>query len=383
MEYFDVAIIGSGPAGASAALKLAQHGISTVIIEKETLPRHKTCGGGLVFRGRKLLPIDLSTVVEREFHSLNVYFSQINLHYEAQRENPIVSMIVRKDFDKLLVDEAVTKGALLKENTTLKSLHFEQDGIQLQLSNGAIKAKFVLAADGALSQTAKMAGWEKETRKLMPAFEYDIEVSPEDWQRLGNEARFDMDFIPNGYAWSFPKKNHLNIGVVCEKSKVNMREYCAKYIEFLGIKEVISETSYGYQIPVSVRKDGFVKNNVFLVGDAAGFCDALTAEGISNAIYSGVLAAEALIEGELNERKSTELYIQKLDDLIVSELKTSQVVAQLYYGQKTLRNLLLKKNSERFAEYLVDIFMGDKSYPKDLLKSAKSKILSKITAFVK
>jgi len=49
MKIFDVAVIGSGPAGASAALELAKNGITTVIIEKETLPRYKTCGGGFVF----------------------------------------------------------------------------------------------------------------------------------------------------------------------------------------------------------------------------------------------------------------------------------------------------------------------------------------------
>ena len=57
MTHFDVAIIGSGPSGATTAFYLAEKGISTVIIEKETLPRYKTCGGGFVFRGRKNMRI--------------------------------------------------------------------------------------------------------------------------------------------------------------------------------------------------------------------------------------------------------------------------------------------------------------------------------------
>src|SRR6478736_6821711 len=78
MKIFDVAIIGSGPAGASAALELAKNGISTVIIEKEILPRYKTCGGGLVFRGRKNVPFDISSVIEKEFHEVDTYFANTN-----------------------------------------------------------------------------------------------------------------------------------------------------------------------------------------------------------------------------------------------------------------------------------------------------------------
>ncbi len=65
MILFDVAIIGSGPSGASAALELAKNGISTVIIEKEILPRYKVCGGGFVYRGRKNMSFDVSSVVDR------------------------------------------------------------------------------------------------------------------------------------------------------------------------------------------------------------------------------------------------------------------------------------------------------------------------------
>ena len=109
MKHFDVAIIGSGPSGASTAFTLAKKGISSVIIEKETLPRYKTCGGGFVYRGRKELPFDISSVVEREFNTVDVYFGS-KLHYKTHRDKPIITMIMRDAFDNLIVDKAKELG---------------------------------------------------------------------------------------------------------------------------------------------------------------------------------------------------------------------------------------------------------------------------------
>lgn len=378
MNHYDVAIIGAGPSGAAAAFKLAKKGISTVIIEKENLPRHKTCGGGLVYRGLKSLPIDISSSVEREFRQIHLYFTGQNLHLVANRDLPILSTVIRKDFDKLFIDEALKLGATLMEGQKLTGLQFNKDNAILQLGDRQISAKFIIAADGAYSPTAKLAGWDKDTRTLIPALEYDIEISPKDWERLKNDARFDMDFIPKGYAWSFPKKNHLNIGcgrlVMDKNSKPNLKEYCAKYIKYLDITHVISEKSYGYQIPVTPRTDGFVKNNVFLIGDAAGFADPLTAEGISNAIYTGQLLADAIIESKLDVKEAEKYYLHKLNEKLIPELKSSLFLTNFFYKRTTIRNFLLVRSSERFLQKMTDIFMGDASYPTNIKKSFQQKI---------
>ena len=109
MKSFDVAVIGSGPSGASAALRLAEKGISTVIIEKETLPRYKTCGGGFVYRGLTMMPFDVSSVVEREFCKIDIIFQKAGVHLVSEREEPIITMIMRDSFDNLIVEKA--KGA--------------------------------------------------------------------------------------------------------------------------------------------------------------------------------------------------------------------------------------------------------------------------------
>ncbi len=374
MRHYDVAVIGSGPSGASTAFHLAKHGISTVIIEKETLPRYKTCGGGFVYRGRKDLPFDITDVVEKEFHTVDIYLGD-KLHFKTIRKEPTISMIMRDSFDNLITEKAKDFGATLLQNHKLKSLDFNDDLIILGTSQGSLTANFVIAADGALSPTAKMAGWKEDTRKLIPALEYEVEVTEKDFEHLSKEVRFDIDAIPYGYAWSFPKKNHLSIGVAsARRTKINLKKFYKEYMETLGISNVINESQHGFQIPVSPRTDGFVKNNVFLIGDAAGFADPITAEGISNAIYSGKLAAEAIIESEQNSKLAEKLYTEKLEEKLLPEIKTGLWLSKWFYEQKTIRNILLKKYGQRFSEAMADVFHGKRSYPKDIKAAIKQKV---------
>jgi geranylgeranyl reductase family protein len=377
MKIFDVAVIGSGPAGASAALKLAENNLNVVIIEKESLPRYKTCGGGFAFRGRREMPFDISSVVEREFYKLDVFFDKVGVHFSPERKDPIISMVMRDEFDNLLVEKAKEKGAVLLEDHKLNDITFNET-TTLHTSQGDVYTKFVIAADGALSPTAKLSGW-KETRYLIPALEYEVEVSPEDFERLSKQVRLDFDAVPLGYGWSFPKRNHLSIGVAsARRTKINLKKHYREYIETLGIKEIISENFHGFQIPLTTRTDGFVRKNVFLVGDAAGFADPLSAEGISNAITSGRLAAESIIEGKLDSERSEELYTQKIEMSLLPELKMGVYLSKLFYENERARNFLIKRYGARVCEVMTDILMGNRVYPHDLTKKIKEKLLKSI-----
>lgn len=376
MKTYDLAIIGSGPSGASAAFEAAKNGLKTVIIEKELLPRYKTCGGGFVFRGRKNMPFDITSAVEREFFNLDIRFDDKQLALNTVRKHPIISMVMRDEFDFLMVQKAQELGVELLQGEKLTGLDFQNEYTTLTTSNLKIQAKFIIAADGALSPTAKLAGWE-ESRKMCPALEYEIKVPEEDFERLSTSARFDMDVIPFGYGWSFPKKNHLSVGVVNffkTKKSIDLKTYYRDYLKMLGITEVLEEQAHGFIIPIIPRKDGFVKHNVFLIGDAAGFADPLTAEGISNAIYSGKLAARAIVESELDLEKAIQLYDEKLNKKLLPELRLGVKLAGFFYENKTLRNILLKKYGQRASEYMTDIFMGDRTYPHDFREKVKQKL---------
>lgn len=380
-QIYDLAIIGSGPAGASAAFEAAKQGLKTIIIEKEMLPRYKTCGGGFVFRGRKNMPFDISSTVEREFYDVDIRFDAKKLALNAKRKNPIISMVMRDKFDYLIVKKAEELNVKILQGEKLEALDFQKETTILTTSNQKIEAKFIIAADGALSPTAKFAGWQ-ESRMMCPALEYEIKVPDEDFKRLSQSARFDIDVVPFGYGWSFPKKNHLSVGVgnFTKKQKgINLKKYYKDYLEMLGITTILEEQAHGFIIPISPRQDGFVKQNVFLIGDAAGFADPLTAEGISNAIYSGRLAAKSIAESNLNLATAERLYNEKLHKKLIPEIRLGVRLANLFYENRTLRNILLKKHGQRAAEYMTDIFMGDRTYPHDFREKIKRKL--KLSSF--
>lgn len=371
-KNYEVAIIGTGPSGAFAAYNLAKKGISTVIIDKETLPRYKICGGGLVYRGRKMLDFSIDEILEGEFNQVDIFVKDKDVHFTPKREMPVISMVMRDTFDELLVKKAQEFGVELLQNSEVKSI--ENGILKFANSDEEIEAKFIIIADGALSPVSKLAGF-KDDRLLIPAIEYEIEVPEEDFERLSKSVRFDIDAAPFGYGWCFPKNNHLSVGVgvLKTKAKVKLKDYCESYMKDLGINNIISESAHGFVIPVTPRAE-LVKGNCFVIGDAAGFADPIVAEGISNALLSGKIIAEAIFDGNLEVEKTKEKYIEKVNEKLIPELKIGIKLAKFFYENTTIRNLFVKKFGALAAERLTDVFLGKSTYPLDYKKKLQEKL---------
>ena len=359
-EEFDVAVVGAGPAGASAAYVLASHGLSVAIVEKAKLPRYKTCGGGLLYRAVRSVPLNISSVVEREFRSVRMNLSP-RLRFEVHRPFPIVTMTMRDAFDHLLVESAAAKGATVSQSRAVSDLQATSDGVELTTDAGTIAAKFVVAADGAGSAIAKLAGFGDD-RIMVPALECEIEVSAESFEEHAATARFDFDRIPFGYAWVFPKRSHLSVGVLLLKPEaVKLHEVLDQYLHRLSIRP-LSIHRHGYVIPLSPRSQGFARSRVLLTGDAAGFADPVTAEGITYAIRSGQLAARAIIEAKLQAGVTERMYQQLVEALIVPELRIARRLAKLLYFHPTARDALFAIAGRRLTEAMTRIVTGESKY---------------------
>jgi len=139
-----------------------------------------------------------------------------------------------------------------------------------------------------------------------------------------------------------------------------------KYLEFLGIKNILYMKRYPYLLPISPRKDGFVRNRIILVGDAAGFVDPVTGEGISMAVLSGRLAAEAIVKGKLDEKKVKSFYESSIKGMILSELRIGRFLSGLTYKYPKIRDFLFRIYGQKLAEALADTAAG-KTYRRLLL----------------
>ncbi|MBI4547247.1 MAG: NAD(P)/FAD-dependent oxidoreductase [Ignavibacteriae bacterium] len=358
---YDVVVVGSGPAGSSAALILAQNGVSVILVEKASLPRYKTCGGGIVGRALKLLPFSVSQAIKHYCYTAHLNLVDANLSFSSSRQEPIVAMTMRDNFDSLLLFATRDAGAIVKSECEVVDIQQQPGSVKLVTTLGTIQAKFIIAGDGALSTVARKAGW-RETRKLMPAVEYEVFVQENELRRCHHTARFDFGIVPHGYAWMFPKKEHLSIGVLTtRKNSANLHHVVKNYLKLLGIVRIPRIEKHGFVIPMGLRKDGFARNRVLLVGDAAGFVDPVTGEGITFAILSGQLAARAVIEGNFDEQSVRQNYLTTLQERILPELRIASFLSNFLYHPQS-RNWLFRRYGRKFADAVTDVMMGEKTY---------------------
>ncbi len=383
MSAIDVLVVGAGPAGATAARALAVGGARVTLVDRATFPRNKACGGAISVRALGRFPY-LRTALDRiPTHGLS------RLHLESPNGNsarlsspsPAALMIRRVEFDDLLVRLAVEAGVDLVEGVEITQASETADGVELRARDGRVfRATLVIAADGVYSVIARRLGVNPGWAAATVALDM-MEETPNDTLTSVDPQTLWLCYGyggSEGYAYVFPKRHHVNVGIgyVLDyfRTQVNAPPYDVQssLIDVLRSRGVLSGRSSRphftpYQIPVGGPIKRTSTNRVLFAGDAGGFVNGITAEGIYYAMVSGDLAARALLgAGPSAYRRlwTREIGGELRDAVLVQRdlLTTPERIDRLVAGTRGAPDL---------AAHVIHYAMGEISY-----QSARRRLLA-------
>jgi geranylgeranyl reductase family protein len=298
VERFDVLIVGAGPAGSTAAYRLASEGASVLLADKAAFPRDKPCGGGLTMRAVRQLPFSVEPVVEDRTMRVRLGLD-FTRRVERRVDEPLVLMTQRKRLDAFLVEQAASAGAHFRDGVKVSDLELDDGGVQARVDGSPVTATYALLADGANGVSARAVGLD-DGREYGVALEANVRygvVPEEDYRGL---LCLELANVPGGYGWVFPKGDHVNVGVGgWEREGPRLREHLARFCREYGIPESRLEDVRGYRLPLVRPRARLAQGRVALLGDAAGLVDPLSGDGIYEAFLSAKLATEGVLADDL------------------------------------------------------------------------------------
>ena len=289
MRSFDVAVVGAGPAGSTAAYRLASAGARVLLVDKAVFPRDKPCGGGVTARAARLLPFSLEPVVEDRIERLEcrLRYGRRSRFVRTARE-PLALMTQRRRLDHFLLEQAAAAGADVRDG--VKVADVRPDG--LTVDGEEIRAQLVLGADGCNGTSARALGLADEVLHGV-ALEANFPYEP----RFARTMVLEIGAIRGGYGWIFPKADHVNVGVGGDESegprlRDELRNLCRAY----GIDPEAASGLRGYRLPLRRPESRLARGSAAVIGDAAGLVDPFSGDGMYEAFLSSQLVTEAALD---------------------------------------------------------------------------------------
>lgn len=395
-ETFDVVIVGAGPAGSFAAEKLAQGGARVALFDGRPEGAAKPCGGGVTAKALKAWP-HLLNAVGRTVDELDLYSpSGRRLHLRLDEPFAIYSRIA---FDSYLRDRARDAGAQVSfEKISANGITRTDEAWKLRGAGGnEWTGKLLVGADGAASAVGKKLAGALPPSDMEVAFGYRTPLP------ANGEAPTVVAFLPGwiGYAWAFPRPDHISFGIATtqdefehkaldqllwqfmlgyyrqrENDKADLWNDSGDHRSAVIEKELRSTAeSYAARIPGlsdttwdTRRASGA---GWALLGDAAGFADPVTGEGIYYALRSAELFAEAFLEGRPDE------YENRWREDFGGELRRASQMRRRFYGNFwgapfTERMIGFARGHRGIKRVLGDLVAGEQGYVSLKKKLARS-----------
>ena len=406
MKDFDVIIVGAGPAGSFAAERLALAGVSVALFDGRPPGEPKACGGGVTSKALKAWP-HLLEAVGRTIDELDMY-SPSGKHLHMKLEEPF-AVYSRIAFDTFLRERARAAGATVMADK-ISGREFKRDGDRwlVKTQSGAeLTSKFLVGADGANSAIARKLAGRLPAAEMEVAFGYRAPL-PE-----ANDAATVIAFLPRwvGYAWAFPRIDHVSFGIATTQDAFDhaaldklLWEFMVSYYDWYKIPthrdsqrvnspmkvwKSFQNTSadetrnelkrsaerYAARIPGLAPRTWDVRKACgvgwALLGDAAGFADPVTGEGIYYALRSAELFADAFLKGKHEEYET----LWRKD--FGGELKRASQMRRRFYGNFwgapfTERMIKFAKGHRGIRKVLGQLVAGDQGYVNLKKKLARS-----------
>ncbi|MEM7553012.1 MAG: geranylgeranyl reductase family protein [Cyanobacteria bacterium P01_A01_bin.84] len=325
---YDCIIVGSGPAGSTAAYHLAKQGRSVLILEKESLPRYKPCGGGVSPIVAQWFDFDFSPAISEKVDTIRFTWKMGDpVEAELEIKEP-VWMVRREVFDNFLAEQAQKQGAELKDNTEVIGVNFQSDHWEVNTANGSFSGRYIIAADGAKGPMAKWLGFKDRKRRLAAALEAEAPAKVQN----GNVAHFEFGLVKNGYIWNFPKADGYSIGIgtFIGGEPQNFKDILNKYGSSFDL-DIKTCKQYGHALCLWDGNQKLHTQNAVLAGEAACVVDPFTAEGIRPSIFSGLKASEAINKALAGDANALEAYTQTINEEWGSDMSWAKKLAGVFY----------------------------------------------------
>jgi geranylgeranyl reductase family protein len=293
-ERFDAVVVGAGPAGSTAAYRLARAGKRVLLVDKVRFPRDKPCGGGLTLRAIRELPIAVEPVVEHVVDRMEFRF-RYGFGFQRGSGRPLILMTQRRRLDHFLAMRAAEAGADFRDGVRVEELRADPGAVRLTIDGKEVGAAALIGADGANGTTARQLGLGGGYRYGV-AFEGNVSYRHVDREAYAGLAAFELGTILGGYGWVFPKDDHVNVGIGgWEETGPTLRSQLRDLCRRRGIDDLRVESLRGHRIPLRRAGTAIASGRALLIGDAAGLVDPLSGDGMYEAFVSSRLASEAVL----------------------------------------------------------------------------------------
>jgi geranylgeranyl reductase family protein len=383
LKAYDVLIVGMGPAGATAAYQLSRAGLSVLGLDKATHPRYKVCGGGLSARIDRILEDDYKSVVEHTIYGIQFSYRGADPIF-IDSSNPIAYMVMRDRFDHFLVEKARRVGTEVREEEPVMFCRQLADGVEVTTDQGGYLAKVLIGADGANSLVAQQLFPGLRSRR-MATLESEVSIGAALHYPGTGRALIDIGATPKGYAWIFPKRERLSIGVGDLRGGLaSPKKIFDQFVrDEKGLASWKIPQPVGHPLPLfsehNLAEDHresieLVSGRALLVGDAAHLVDPLFGEGIYYAVRSGQLAAESILNQVHDQRRSLADYERVVRKEIYEEFRVAVRMASILYSYPRLCHRLIPRYQHIVSLYY-DVLRGRETY-QTFLARAKSMIKS-------